>query len=166
MAMLFEWDQKKARSNLAKHGVSFDEASTAYSRMSCLSPSHDPLHSTDEERFVLIGNSCSESTAGGCPYGSRRAGSHHQRESGHQKREETTMKKMRNDPDMLEEYDFKRWRPRKVRQAIRRRLQCGRARPDVAEYFPDHESVNDRSVVWWPSSRDSRRARQRRKAKS
>ena len=56
MALRFEWDHKKARSNLVKHGVSFDEATTAFqdrlSRTIC-----DPLHSEDEERFVLIGRS-------------------------------------------------------------------------------------------------------------
>ncbi len=30
MPLLFEWDPNKARSNSAKHGVSFDEASTAF----------------------------------------------------------------------------------------------------------------------------------------
>ena len=57
MAMLFEWDQKKARSNLAKHGVSFDEASTVFQDVLSVTIA-DPLHSTVEERFVLIGNSC------------------------------------------------------------------------------------------------------------
>jgi|HubBroStandDraft_6_1064221.scaffolds.fasta_scaffold57811_2 hypothetical protein len=28
--MRFEWDQEKARRNVAKHGVSFEEASTAF----------------------------------------------------------------------------------------------------------------------------------------
>jgi len=29
MPLNFEWDENKAKSNLAKHGVSFEEASTA-----------------------------------------------------------------------------------------------------------------------------------------
>ena len=57
MAMLFEWDPRKARSNSAKHGVSFDEASTAFQDSLSITIG-DPLHSADEERFVLIGNSC------------------------------------------------------------------------------------------------------------
>ena len=32
MALTFEWDQKKAASNLRKHGVSFEEAATAWQR--------------------------------------------------------------------------------------------------------------------------------------
>jgi hypothetical protein len=54
MALLFEWDPKKARSNLAKHGVSFDEASAVF-RDTLSITIHDPLHSENEKRFVLIG---------------------------------------------------------------------------------------------------------------
>lgn len=56
MALLFEWDPKKARSNIAKHGVSFDEASTAFQETLSVTIS-DPLHSEDEDRFVLLGYS-------------------------------------------------------------------------------------------------------------
>lgn len=52
--MDFEWDPQKAQANLAKHKVSFEEAATAFG---------DPLgrivadqrHSSEEERFVLLG---------------------------------------------------------------------------------------------------------------
>ena len=56
MALIFEWDPKKARRNLNTHGVSFDEASTAFSDPLSLTID-DPLHSEDEERFVLLGQS-------------------------------------------------------------------------------------------------------------
>ena len=59
MALLFEWDPKKARTNFAKHGVSFDEASTAFQDTLSITIS-DPLHSEDEDRFVLIGCSYSD----------------------------------------------------------------------------------------------------------
>lgn len=36
MAYRFEWDKRKARSNLRKHGVSFDEASTVFDDPSAL----------------------------------------------------------------------------------------------------------------------------------
>jgi len=56
MALQFEWDPDKARSNVQKHGVTFDEASTAFrDPLSVTIP--DPLHSEDEDRFVLIGYS-------------------------------------------------------------------------------------------------------------
>ncbi len=56
MGLLFEWDPKKALLNIKIHGVSFDEASTVFHDP--LSRTiDDPLHSEDEERFVLIGQS-------------------------------------------------------------------------------------------------------------
>ena len=56
MALLFEWDPQKARRNLAIHGVSFDEASTAF-RDPLSVTIDDPQHSAYEERFILIGHS-------------------------------------------------------------------------------------------------------------
>ncbi len=56
MALLFEWDPKKAERNLKAHGVSFDEASTAF-HDPLSSTIDDPLHSEDEERYVLLGRS-------------------------------------------------------------------------------------------------------------
>lgn len=56
MPLIFGWDAEKARTNLRKHGVSFEEASTVFGDpLSLTIP--DPLHSTDEERFVTIGES-------------------------------------------------------------------------------------------------------------
>jgi uncharacterized DUF497 family protein len=54
--LLFEWDPNKAKKNLEIHGVSFDEASTAFRDTLSLAI-YDPLHSEKEDRFVLIGNS-------------------------------------------------------------------------------------------------------------
>ena len=56
MGLLFEWDPKKALRNIQTHGVSFDEASTAF-RDPLSRTIDDPLHSEGEERFVLIGQS-------------------------------------------------------------------------------------------------------------
>jgi len=56
MGLLFEWDPKKARLNIKRHKISFDEASTAF-RDPLSRTIDDPLHSDDEERFVLIGQS-------------------------------------------------------------------------------------------------------------
>jgi uncharacterized DUF497 family protein len=52
-----EWDDAKARANLRKHGISFDEAETAFSDdYGLVLP--DPDHSSvDEERLILIGMS-------------------------------------------------------------------------------------------------------------
>jgi len=54
--LLFEWDPNKAKENLEIHGVSFDEASSAFRDTLSLAI-YDPLHSEEEDRFVLIGNS-------------------------------------------------------------------------------------------------------------
>ena len=54
--LLFEWDTRKAEKNIKSHGVSFDEASTAFSDTLSLTI-FDPLHSEGEDRFILIGNS-------------------------------------------------------------------------------------------------------------
>lgn len=56
MGLLFEWDPTKARLNIKTHGISFDEASTAF-RDPLSNTVEDPLHSEGEERFVLIGKS-------------------------------------------------------------------------------------------------------------
>ena len=56
MGLMFEWDPEKALRNIKVHGVSFDEASTAF-RDPLSRTIDDPLHSEDEERFVLIGQS-------------------------------------------------------------------------------------------------------------
>ena len=59
MSLKFEWDPKKAASNLSKHGVSFEEALTVFG---------DPLarifddedHSIEEQREIIIGHSVKE----------------------------------------------------------------------------------------------------------
>jgi uncharacterized DUF497 family protein len=56
--MQFEWDEKKAAGNLKKHGVSFDEAATAF-----LDPlgldGEDMEHSSREPRRLRLARSLS-----------------------------------------------------------------------------------------------------------
>ena len=52
----FQWDDEKARTNVRKHGVSFEEAASAFADWLQITYP-DPQHSTDEERFVTIGMS-------------------------------------------------------------------------------------------------------------
>jgi uncharacterized protein len=54
----FVWDAAKAAENLAKHGVSFEEASTVF-RDPLSQTGRDPDHSLDEERFIVFGLSTS-----------------------------------------------------------------------------------------------------------
>ena len=61
MAINFEWDDKKAKSNLIKHNVSFEEASTAFGDDLSITI-EDQLHSRDENRFILIGKSINYKT--------------------------------------------------------------------------------------------------------
>lgn len=56
MALIFEWDNRKARQNLRKHVVSFEEAATVFGDLLSLTIV-DQSHSDDEERFVIIGES-------------------------------------------------------------------------------------------------------------
>ena len=56
MSLAFEWDDNKAKQNLKKHGVSFEEASSIF-RDPLARTIHDPLHSEEEDRFVNLGES-------------------------------------------------------------------------------------------------------------
>lgn len=51
--MQFEWDDRKAASNVAKHSITFEEATESfydpYARII-----DDPDHSKNKKRFVLI----------------------------------------------------------------------------------------------------------------
>ena len=53
MGLLFEWDEKKAKSNNIKHGITFEEASTAFADDLSITI-EDPLHGEDEDRLILI----------------------------------------------------------------------------------------------------------------
>jgi uncharacterized DUF497 family protein len=52
----FEWDERKAEQNERKHGISFEEAQTAFEDENARL-SYDPDHSRDEDRYILLGMS-------------------------------------------------------------------------------------------------------------
>lgn len=52
----FTWDPQKARSNVERHGISFEEAATTWLDASAIER-HDATHSADEERWLRIGTS-------------------------------------------------------------------------------------------------------------
>ena len=56
--MQFEWDTAKGAENLARHGVSFEEAATVF-RDTLSATGADPDHSVGEERFITFGVSTS-----------------------------------------------------------------------------------------------------------
>lgn len=54
--IIFEWDPRKDKANLRKHGIGFAEASSVFGDpLSITIP--DPDHGLEEERFVIIGMS-------------------------------------------------------------------------------------------------------------
>jgi uncharacterized protein len=56
MPLNFQWDENKARTNLTKHGVSFEEATTVFGDpLSLTIP--DPAHSQVEDRWIVLGQS-------------------------------------------------------------------------------------------------------------
>ena len=50
----FEWDKRKEKANIKKHGVSFEEARTVFYDENAIQY-FDPDHSDDEDRFILLG---------------------------------------------------------------------------------------------------------------
>ena len=56
MGPVLRWDPEKARPNLRKHGVAFEEAASVFRDVLSVTIS-DPLHSAQEGRFVTIGQS-------------------------------------------------------------------------------------------------------------
>ena len=50
----FEWDDRKDAENWRKHGISFEEAETVFYDEQALLIT-DPDHSTEEDRFILLG---------------------------------------------------------------------------------------------------------------
>ncbi|MBC8264859.1 MAG: BrnT family toxin [Anaerolineales bacterium] len=56
MKLNFEWDEEKAKANLKKHCVSFDEATTVLGDPFSITIL-DPDHSADEQRYVDVGSS-------------------------------------------------------------------------------------------------------------
>lgn len=56
MSYIFEWDPPKAESNVRKHRITFDEASTVFGDPFALLMA-DPDHSVGEERYLVLGMS-------------------------------------------------------------------------------------------------------------
>jgi hypothetical protein len=54
--IVFSWDARKAKQNIKKHKVSFEEASTVFYDDKSIEY-FDPDHSKSEERFLMLGAS-------------------------------------------------------------------------------------------------------------
>lgn len=64
--MKFEWDEEKAATNKAKHGISFEEACTVFSDPLFID-FYDPDHSEDEHRYILVGETQKTGVCYRCP---------------------------------------------------------------------------------------------------
>ena len=56
MKLRFEWDEEKAKANLKKHRIDFDEATTVFTDPFSITI-NDPDHSGDEQRYIDFGSS-------------------------------------------------------------------------------------------------------------
>jgi uncharacterized protein len=56
MKLSFEWDEGKAKANLKKHRIGFDEATTVFADPASITI-HDHDRSADGQRFIDIGSS-------------------------------------------------------------------------------------------------------------
>jgi len=54
MELIFEWDEEKAKRNISKHKVSFEEAKTIFDDP-FLMTFPDPDHSDSEQRYLNLG---------------------------------------------------------------------------------------------------------------
>lgn len=70
----FTWDETKNSPNKRKHGISFEEAQTAFTDENGLLI-NDPDHSDEEDRFILLGLSSSFRTLVVCHCYDKRDGS-------------------------------------------------------------------------------------------
>ena len=53
----FQWDEAKAKSNLQKHGISFEEAKSVFFDELAIQFYDDINSQLEEDRFLLLGNS-------------------------------------------------------------------------------------------------------------
>jgi uncharacterized protein len=69
--MKFEWDKQKAKSNLSKHGISFEEAQTIFDDPLYVD-FYDPDHSKDEDPYIINRRIIKQSCFVSLLYGKRR----------------------------------------------------------------------------------------------
>jgi hypothetical protein len=164
----FEWDPGKAGKNLRKHRVSFQEAATVFGDPLAVTYP-DPDHSTSEQRFVTVGMSgtgrvliVATPTAARASESSVRARQRSANENIMKNMKKTTDKRVRRD-ELRREYDLSKLNGG-VRGKYTARYRAGTnlvlLSPDVAEHFPDEQSVNKalRSLIH-STKRPVRRAR-------
>lgn len=147
MAFTFEWDPRKAAANRRKHGVTFDEAATAFGDPFGIMVD-DPRHSAGESRLVLLGHSQANRllavmfTERGDRMRLISARTATRRERHTMKKTSAKRTSRVDADDILPEYDFSRGR----RNPYAARMAGGHIvvlEPDVAEVFPNASAVNE-----------------------
>jgi uncharacterized DUF497 family protein len=139
--MEFEWDRKKAKYNLRKHGVSFEEASSVFNDV-LANVYEDPDHSIHEKRFLMIGTSARGHLL--IETNALELSAHE--DLPNEKRNSMKKKTDELDDEMRPEYDFSKLKL--VGQGIyAKRYRSGTnlvlLDPDIRAAFPDDESVNE-----------------------
>ncbi|HEX7672191.1 MAG TPA: BrnT family toxin, partial [Polyangiaceae bacterium] len=138
--MDFEWGPEKAAANLAKHGVSFEEASTAFGDPLSVTID-DPRHSVGEHRFVLF---ASATVAVSWPFSTSIAAG---RRASLVLNSPLVMSgsdmNPSDDDEMLPEYDFTGGVRRKYVEHYRQGSNVVLLEPDLAKVFTSSEAVND-----------------------
>jgi uncharacterized DUF497 family protein len=143
VALTFEWDSRKARSNFSKHGISFEEASTIFGDSFSLTVP-DPDHSITERRYITVGRAFSGNllvvvhtdraiiSASSAP--DAQAG-----ESADFMNKKSS-KSERN--GIRDEYDFSQGRRGKYARRYAEGTNVVVLEPDVAKVFPTSKKVN------------------------
>jgi uncharacterized protein len=145
----FEWDDEKAARNLAKHGISFDKATSIFDDPVAITID-DPKHSWDERRFITLGTTFFEEVLvvihtfrnGRIRIISARRANRAERRNIMSRNIDQINDKAQDD-DMLPEYDFSKGEVGKFYQGRGTLVVRVSIDPDVAEHYRTTTEVND-----------------------
>ncbi len=141
--MEFEWDPKKSKGNLKKHGVSFLEAATVFGDPFAIT-FPDPDHSVGEHRFLTFAYSTKNHLLV-VVHTERHGKAGSSARDGRRDMREQFMKTAKKE-DMRKEYrrtDLGTGVRGKYYREYKKGTNLVLLSPDVAAAFPDEESVND-----------------------
>jgi hypothetical protein len=142
MALAFEWDANKARTNLVKHGISFRRSGHRF-RGSTLVDHFGSGSFGCGKPFCHHRRFPSREVAGCRPYRTRRTISASSPRESRADESERIMKKVREkNNEMLREYDFSQGVRGKYARRYARGSNVVVLEPDVANVFPNAEAVN------------------------
>jgi uncharacterized DUF497 family protein len=143
MALNFEWDANKAKSNLGKHGISF-EAPNAFGVRRSAFVDHSRSDAFGLGKSFHHSRSFASGQVASCrAHRKRRQYSELSARESRADENDGVMKKARGKNDeMLREYDFSQGVRGKYAQRYARGSNVVVLEPDVAKIFPNAEPVN------------------------